>query len=66
MVQGAKIADLAQGRGPGDIAIVFQSMIPPNIFKAAADGQILGDNIFCIFIWIFYVSFKSRFSSTYD
>ena len=52
---GAKIADLAQGRGPGDIAIVFQSMIPPNIFKAAADGQILGV-IFFAFLFGYFMS----------
>ena len=52
---GAKIADLAQGRGPGDIAIVFQSMIPPNIFKAAADGQILGI-IFFAFLFGYFMS----------
>ena len=52
---GSKIADLAQGRGPGDIAIVFQSMIPPNIFKAAADGQILGV-IFFAFLFGYFMS----------
>ena len=29
---GAAIANVAQSRGPGDIAKVFQSMVPPNIF----------------------------------
>ena len=52
---GSEIADLAQGRGPGDIAIVFQSMIPPNIFKAAADGQILGV-IFFAFLFGYFMS----------
>ena len=52
---GSKIADLAQGRGPGDIAVVFQSMIPPNIFKAAADGQMLGI-IFFAFLFGYFMS----------
>ena len=39
---GEEIANVAEGRGPGDIANVFITMVPPNIFKAAADGQILG------------------------
>ena len=52
---GSEIANLAQGRGPGDIAIVFQSMIPPNIFKAAADGQILGV-IFFAFLFGYFMS----------
>ncbi|SMF24512.1 Na+/H+-dicarboxylate symporter [Alteromonadaceae bacterium Bs31] len=31
-----------EGRGTGDIAAVFHRMLPPNIVKAAADGQMLG------------------------
>ena len=52
---GSEIADIAQGRGPGDIAVVFQSMIPPNIFKAAADGQMLGI-IFFAFLFGYFMS----------
>ena len=33
---GSAIANVAQSRGPGAIAIVFQSMVPPNIFYAQA------------------------------
>jgi len=31
-----------EGRGAGDIADVFLRMVPPNIVKAAANGQMLG------------------------
>ena len=31
-----------EGRGAGDIAGVFLRMVPPNIVKAAAEGQMLG------------------------
>jgi len=31
-----------EGRGAGDIAAVFHRMLPPNIVKAAAEGQMLG------------------------
>lgn len=31
-----------EGRGAGDIAEVFLRMVPPNIVKAAAEGQMLG------------------------
>jgi len=31
-----------EGKGTGDIAAVFHRMLPPNIVRAAADGQMLG------------------------
>jgi Na+/H+-dicarboxylate symporter len=46
---------VAEGRGPGDIAKVFLSMVPPNIFKAAADGQILGV-IFFAFLFGYFMT----------
>jgi len=52
---GAAIANVAQSRGPGDIAKVFQSMVPPNIFKAAAEGQILGI-IFFAFLFGYFMT----------
>jgi len=52
---GEKIANVAEGRGPGDIAKVFLSMVPPNIFKAAADGQILGV-IFFAFLFGYFMT----------
>ena len=52
---GTEIANVAQGRGPGDIAKVFQSMVPPNIFKAAAEGQILGV-IFFAFLFGYFMT----------
>jgi len=36
------IATRLKETGAGDIACVFLRMIPPNIFRAAADGQLLG------------------------
>ena len=36
------IATRLKETGAGDIACVFLRMIPPNIFRAAADGQMLG------------------------
>ncbi len=52
---GEEIANVAEGRGPGDIAKVFLSMVPPNIFKAAADGQILGV-IFFAFLFGYFMT----------
>ena len=52
---GVEIANVAQSRGPGDIAKVFQSMVPPNIFKAAAEGQILGIIFFAFLFGYFNI-----------
>jgi len=50
---GAEIAKIAEGRGPGDVAKVFHGMIPPNIVKAAADGQMLGIIFFALLFGYF-------------
>lgn len=50
---GAEIAKVAEGRGPGDVANVFHSMIPPNIVKAAAEGQMLGIIFFALLFGYF-------------
>ncbi|MGB5347616.1 MAG: dicarboxylate/amino acid:cation symporter [Woeseia sp.] len=50
---GAQIAQIAEGRGPGDVAEVFKSMVPPNIVAAAADGQMLGIIFFALLFGYF-------------
>lgn len=60
---GAEIANVAEGRGPGDIAKVFQSMVPPNIFKAAAEGQILGIIFFAFLFGYFMTKLPSEKSA---
>ncbi|MBT8097578.1 MAG: dicarboxylate/amino acid:cation symporter [Woeseia sp.] len=50
---GAALAQIAEGRGPGDIAEVFKGMVPPNIVKAAADGQMLGIIFFALLFGYF-------------
>ena len=49
----AELTALAEGRGPGDVARVFHSMIPPNIVQAAADGQMLGIIFFALLFGYF-------------
>jgi Na+/H+-dicarboxylate symporter len=51
--RGADIAAIAEGRGPGDVAKVFHSMVPPNIVQAAAEGQMLGIIFFAILFGYF-------------
>ncbi len=48
--------DRVEGRGAGDIANVFLRMIPPNIVKAAANGQMLG----LIFFGLLFGYYMSR------
>jgi Na+/H+-dicarboxylate symporter len=50
---GAEIAKIAEGRGPGDVAKVFHDMVPPNIVKAAANGQMLGIIFFALLFGYF-------------
>lgn len=48
-----ELVAIAEGRGPGDVAKVLQSMVPPNIVKAAADGQMLGIIFFALLFGYF-------------
>jgi Na+/H+-dicarboxylate symporter len=47
------IRDRVAGKGAGDVAEVFQRMVPPNIVKAAADGQMLGIIFFALLFGYF-------------
>jgi Na+/H+-dicarboxylate symporter len=47
------IADTVAGKGVGDVAKVFQRMVPENIIKAAAEGQMLGLIFFSILFGFF-------------
>ncbi len=52
----ANTADLeasVAGKGPGDVAKIFQRMVPPNIIAAAAEGQMLGIIFFAILFGYF-------------
>lgn len=61
---GAEIAKIAEGRGPGDVAKVFHDMVPPNIVKAAADGQMLGIIFFALLFGYFMTRVQSELSET--
>jgi len=49
----ADLVQLAEGRGPGDVAQVLHKMVPPNIVQAAADGQMLGIIFFALLFGYF-------------
>lgn len=59
--QAAIAQSKVAGRGIGDIAGVFLSMVPPNIVAAAANGQMLGLIFFCLL----YGFFMTRISEAY-
>jgi Na+/H+-dicarboxylate symporter len=48
-----ELVQLAVGRGPGDVAAVLHRMVPPNIVKAAAEGQMLGIIFFALLFGYF-------------
>jgi Na+/H+-dicarboxylate symporter len=53
-----------EGRGAGDIVDVFVRMIPPNIVKAAADGQMLGLIFFSLLFGVFMTRITKEYSQT--
>jgi Na+/H+-dicarboxylate symporter len=61
---GAEIAAVAEGRGPGDVAKVFHSMVPPNIIEAAANGQMLGIIFFAILFGYFMTHLSDEYAGT--
>jgi proton glutamate symport protein len=47
-------------KGAGDVAEIFIRMIPPNIVKAAADGQMLGLIVFAILFGYFMTKLPAK------
>lgn len=52
----AEVLAKVENRGAGDIAEIFIRMVPPNLFQAAADGEMLG----LIFFALLFGYFASR------
>jgi Na+/H+-dicarboxylate symporter len=57
----AELEASVAGKGPGDVAKVFQRMVPPNIVAAAVEGQMLG----IIFFAILFGYFMTHLSHDY-
>ena len=55
-----ELVAIAEGRGPGDVAQVMLSMVPPNIVKAAAEGQMLGIIFFALLFGYFMTQLKNE------
>ena len=56
------IAAKVEGKGPGDVAKVFQRMVPENVVKAAANSEMLG----LIFFAILFGYFMTKLSHEYS
>ncbi|PCJ99176.1 MAG: dicarboxylate/amino acid:cation symporter [Zetaproteobacteria bacterium] len=56
--------DRVEGRGAGDIAAVFLRMVPTNIVKAAAEGQMLGLICFGILFGFFMSRIQEEHKKT--
>jgi proton glutamate symport protein len=50
---GSDIEAAVGDRGVGDVVDIFLRMVPPNIFAAAAEGQMLGIIFFCLLFGFF-------------
>ena len=57
------IASKIEGRGAGDVAEVFLRMVPPNIIRAAAEGQMLGLIFFAILFGYFMTRLDNQYAS---
>jgi len=55
-----------EGRGAGDIADVFLRMVPTNIVKAAANGQMLGLIFFGLLFGYYMTRIKGEYKRTLD
>ena len=56
------ISSRVEGKGVGDVAEVFKRMVPPNIVKAAAEGQMLGLFFFAILFGYFMTHLAHQYA----
>lgn len=61
--EAAMVAEKVGGRGASDVAGVFLRMVPTNVFKAAAEGQLLGLIFFAIVFGFFTTRIKENLGS---
>ena len=59
-----EIAAAVEGRGVSDVAEVFLRLVPPNIVRAAVEGQMLGIIFFALLFGFFMTKIKSELSAT--
>ena len=57
-----ELAEKVEGRGMGDVAQVFHRMVPPNVIKAAVEGQMLGLIFFAILFGYFMTHLDNEYA----
>jgi proton glutamate symport protein len=60
----ANVLEQVKGRSGGDVIAVFLRMVPPNIVRAAADGQMLGLIFFGLLFGYFMSSIQREYAQT--
>jgi len=60
----AEVSEQVTERGAGDIVQVLLRAVPPNIIKAAADGQLLGIIVFCMLFGFFMTRLEHDYAET--
>lgn len=60
----SQIVQNAEGRGASDFVTVFQRMVPPNIFRAAVEGQMLGLITFSLIFAYYMVRIPAEYGQT--
>jgi len=58
----AELEERVAGKGPGDVAKIFLRMVPPNIFEAAVEGQMLGIIFFSILFGYFMTHLDNEYA----
>jgi Na+/H+-dicarboxylate symporter len=58
----AELEQTVAGKGPGDVAKIFLRMVPPNIVKAAVEGQMLGIIFFAILFGYFMTHLDNEYA----
>ncbi len=59
-----QLVELAEGRGPGDVAKVFHSMVPENIIEAAANQEMLAVIFFALLFGYFMTHLTHEYADT--
>ncbi|MGI9225249.1 MAG: dicarboxylate/amino acid:cation symporter [Woeseiaceae bacterium] len=57
-----EVAAQVEGRGVSDVAQVFLRMVPPNVVKAAVEGQMLGIIFFAILFGYFMTQLDNQYA----
>jgi proton glutamate symport protein len=61
---GTEVASSVTDKGAGDIVNVLLRAVPPNIFAAAAEGQMLGIIFFCLLFGYFMTRLEHEYADT--